>query len=52
MSIMPGIEARLPERTETSSGLAGSPNFLPGAAFQRAQRVVDLGFEVGGVFLA
>jgi hypothetical protein len=26
VSIMPGIEARAPERTETSSGLAASPN--------------------------
>ncbi len=26
---MPGMEAREPERTETSSGLSGSPNFLP-----------------------
>jgi hypothetical protein len=26
---MPGIEARAPERTETSSGLATSPNSLP-----------------------
>ena len=26
---MPGIEARAPERTETSSGLARSPNVLP-----------------------
>jgi pyruvate,orthophosphate dikinase len=26
---MPGIEARAPDRTETSSGLAGSPNTLP-----------------------
>src|ERR1017187_1982459 len=27
--IMPGIEARAPERTETRSGFDGSPNFLP-----------------------
>jgi hypothetical protein len=26
---MPGIEARAPERTDTSSGLAGSPNLAP-----------------------
>ena len=26
---MPGIEARAPERTETSSGFATSPNVLP-----------------------
>ena len=29
MSIMPGIEARAPERTETSSGLSASPKRLP-----------------------
>ena len=29
MSIMPGMEARAPERTETSRGLFKSPNFLP-----------------------
>ena len=29
VSIMPGIESRAPERTETSSGSFGSPNFLP-----------------------
>ena len=29
VSIMPGIEARAPERTETSSGLAGSPKTWP-----------------------
>ena len=26
---MPGIEARAPERTETSRGFLASPNFLP-----------------------
>ena len=29
VSIMPGIDARAPERTETSSGFLASPNFLP-----------------------
>ena len=29
VSIMPGMEARAPERTETSSGFSLSPNFLP-----------------------
>ena len=29
VSIMPGIESRAPERTETSSGLTRSPNFMP-----------------------
>ena len=26
---MPGIDARAPERTETSSGFLASPNFAP-----------------------
>ena len=26
---MPGMDARAPERTETSSGFSRSPNFLP-----------------------
>jgi len=29
VSIMPGMERGAPERTETSSGSAASPNFLP-----------------------
>ncbi len=29
VSIMPGMESRAPERTETSSGVVWSPNFLP-----------------------
>src|SRR5665811_388169 len=29
VAIMPGIEARPPERTETSSGFLGSPKALP-----------------------
>jgi hypothetical protein len=29
VSIIPGIEARAPERTETRSGFFGSPNFFP-----------------------
>ena len=29
VSIMPGMEARAPERTETSSGFSGSPNRDP-----------------------
>ena len=29
VSIMPGMEARAPERTDTSRGLERSPNFLP-----------------------
>ena len=33
---MPGIEARAPERTETSSGFLASPNFLPQESSRRA----------------
>jgi len=29
VSIIPGIEARAPERTETSSGFSASPNLRP-----------------------
>ena len=29
VSIMPGMDARAPERTDTSRGLFTSPNFLP-----------------------
>jgi hypothetical protein len=29
VSIMPGIESRAPDRTETSSGFFRSPNVLP-----------------------
>ena len=33
---MPGIDARAPERTETSSGFVGSPNFAPTSFSMRA----------------
>ena len=36
VSIMPGMEARAPERTETNNGLSMSPN-LGASAFLRAQ---------------
>jgi hypothetical protein len=39
VSIMPGIETRAPERTETSSGSAGSPNFLPTACFDMVSAI-------------
>jgi len=29
VSIMPGMDTEAPDRTERSSGLAGSPSFLP-----------------------
>ncbi len=37
MSIIPGIEARAPERTDTVRGFFGSPNFRP-SAFSTAAR--------------
>ena len=36
VSIMPGIDARAPERTETSSGFDGSPNLAPTSFSMRA----------------
>ncbi len=55
---MPGIEARAPERTETSSGLLASPNFLPVMrptsvsaastwAFSSCGYFLPLGVEIG-----
>ena len=42
MSIMPGIESRAPERTETSSGFFVSPNFVPMIFSMLAHAVFDL----------
>ena len=39
---MPGIEARAPERTETSSGLLLSPKRLAGDAADLGERGLDL----------
>jgi hypothetical protein len=39
---MPGIDSRAPERTDTSSGLDGSPNFLPTCGFDHLQRFESL----------
>ena len=39
---MPGIDARAPERTDTSSGLAGSPKRLPTTLLDLTQVAVDL----------
>ena len=36
VSIMPGMEARAPERTLISSGSAAAPNFLPVSASRAA----------------
>ncbi len=50
MSIMPGIEARAPERTDTSSGLAGSPKRIPTSASIRASAASTWSFSSSGYF--
>ena len=42
VSIMPGIETAAPDRTETSSGLVLSPNFLPCLLLEQRDVLVDL----------
>ena len=42
VSIMPGIEARAPDRTETRSGFVASPNTLPVIFADVLQRLFDL----------
>ena len=42
VSIIPGIEERAPERTETSSGSFGSPKRLPGRLLDARERRVHL----------
>ena len=49
---MPGMEARAPERTETSSGFCLVAEFFAGDAADWHQRLLDLGFQLGRVFLA
>ena len=39
---MPGIDARAPERTESKSGLAASPNARPVSRADLGDRRVDL----------
>ena len=43
---MPGIEARAPERTETSSGFSRSPNRAAGEPADLRERRLDLGLEL------
>ena len=57
VSIMPGMENLAPDRQETSSGLSGSPKFLPVCLFQgvhgrdflipHAGREVAIKFQIG-----
>ena len=49
---MPGIEARAPERTETSSGRSGSPNLAPIASSMPASAVGDLRLQIGRIGFA
>jgi hypothetical protein len=49
---MPGIEARAPERTETSSGFFTSPNFIFMDFSTSAQGRFDLFLQRVGVFPA
>ena len=45
VSIIPGIDTRAPERTETSSGSAASPKLLPVDPLDMGDAVGDLGGE-------
>ena len=49
VSIMPGIEARAPERTETSSGFACVAELSAGDALDVAERGLDLRLKLGRV---
>ena len=49
---MPGIEARAPERTETSSGFAASPKVAAGQPRDLGERRVDLAVERRRIALA
>ena len=46
MSIIPGMETRAPERTETSSGFSGIAEIQPDRALHPVQRVLDLFVEI------
>ena len=48
MSIIPGIENFEPERTETSSGFAGSPNLPPDRHLDLRQVLPHVFPELGG----
>jgi hypothetical protein len=43
-----GIEARAPERTETSNGLLASPNPAPTVFSTGSQRLLDLVLQLAG----
>ncbi len=48
MSSIPGIESRAPERTETSSGSAGSPSRRPAWVSRRARASSTWASRPGG----
>ena len=48
VSIIPGIESRAPERTDTSSGFLRSPNFLPGLLLDRGDAGLHLPCSADG----
>ena len=50
MSIMPGIETRAPERTETSSGSAVVAELLAGGLFDMGERCRHFGVDFGREF--
>ncbi len=50
VSIMPGIESRAPERTDTSSGMAAlSPNFVPMIFSMKAMPALTCGSSDFGI---
>ena len=52
VSIMPGMEARAPERTETSSGFCGIAEGAAGELADLGERLLDLAFELRRIGLA
>ena len=52
MSIMPGIEARAPERTETQQRIGGVAEHMAGLPADLRDRRVDLRGEIGRIGLA
>ncbi len=52
MSIIPGIETRAPERTETSSGFFGVAELAPEGFLDARHAFGDAGFEPLGILVA
>ena len=49
--IIPGMDSAAPERTLTSSGSAGSPNFLPNSASTFFSASSICGMDASGILL-